>query len=65
MLPGINTFLKLNFYVFTFVFVKLCDAYFTHAATEKRYRANHRETMPVICNAQYAIKMLVPIEKKM
>ena len=31
--------------VFTFVFVILCDAYITHAATDKPYRADHRETV--------------------
>ena len=31
--------------VFTFVFVELCDAYITYAATEKPYRVNHRETV--------------------
>ena len=50
--------------VFTFVFVKLCDAFITHAATEKPYRADHRDTVPLIRNAQYTIKILVPIEKK-
>ena len=30
--------------VFTFVFVILCDAYITHAATDKPYKADHRET---------------------
>ena len=50
----------------------MCDAYITHAATEKlhlhytcSYRADHRETIPLICNAQYTIKILVLIEKKM
>ena len=57
-LPGINTFLK-------FVFVKLCDAYITHAATKKPYRSDHREPVPLIYNAQYTIKITVPIEKKM
>ena len=51
--------------VFTFAFVKWCDAYITHAAIDKPYRADHRETVPLICNAQYIIKILVPIEKKM
>ena len=50
--------------VFTFVFVKLCDAYITHAATEKPYRAHHRETVPLIYNAQYTIKILVLIDKR-
>ena len=30
--------------VFTFVFVIVCDAYITHGATDKPYRADHRET---------------------
>ena len=50
---------------FTFTFVKLCDDYITHAAIEKPYRVDHRETVPLICNAQCTIKILVPIEKKM
>ena len=29
---------------FTFVFVILCDAYITRAATDEPYRADHRET---------------------
>ena len=37
---GINTFLKLRF-----VFVILCDAWITHAATEKPYRADRRESV--------------------
>ena len=57
-LPGINTFLK-------FVFVKLCDAYITHAATKKPYRSDHREPVPLIYNAQYTIKIPVSIEEKM
>ena len=57
-LPGINIFLK-------FVFVKLCDAYITHAATKKPYRSDYREPVPLIYNAQYTIKILVLIEKKM
>ena len=28
------------------------------------YRADHRETVPLICNAQYTIKILVLIEKR-
>ena len=30
---------------FTFVFVILCDAYITRAATDEPYRADHRETV--------------------
>ena len=36
----------------------------THAATEKPYRAHHRETVPLIYNAQYTIKILVLIDKR-
>ena len=50
--------------VFTFVFVKLCDAYSIHAATKKPYRSDHREPFPLIYNAQGTVKILVPIEKK-
>ena len=42
MLPGINTFWNS---VFTFVFVILYDVYITDAATDKPYRADHRETV--------------------
>ena len=62
MLPGIDIFLKLSFFI---CFCKIMDAYFTHAATENPYRGDHRETVPWICNAQYTIKILVLIEKKM
>ena len=33
--------------VFKFVFVMLCDAYITHAATDKPHRADHRETVHI------------------